>query len=334
MTVSFLYYAFSVVNTRGIDQGVQISELKLMLNGNITDYTNVIATQYPNMDDSLLGASPYFQSPNQAVDNNINTKWWNRIETFGFPVILTLQFQTMTDIDSYTFSTGDDETDRDPISWTLEGSNDNISWTLLDTKINYPTTTARSAYLPYFTASIDSGSIMISNVCFPAGTPITTDQGDIAIEKINLDIHTIRNKKIIDITKTVTTSDFLICFEKHSLGNNIPSIKTIMTKDHEILFGGKMRRAIDFIDNYENVHKVKYSGEPLYNVLLEKHDKMMVNNLICETLNPENPIAKVYSMLKMCKPEEQELLIKKCNQITINNNKFTAKQLKNMNKYI
>ena len=39
-----------------------------------------------------------------------------------------------------------------------------------------------------------------------------------------------------------------------------------MTKDHEILFGGKMRRAIDFIDNYENVHKVKYSGEPLYNV--------------------------------------------------------------------
>ena len=182
-----------------------------------------------------------------------------------------------------------------------------------------------------------SGSIttlMISNVCFPAGTPITTDQGDIAIEKINLYIHTIRNKKIIDITKTVTTSDFLVCFEKHSLGNNIPSIKTIMTKDHEILFGGKMRRAIDFIDNYENVHKVKYSGEPLYNVLLEKHDKMMVNNLICETLNPENPIAKVYSMLKMCKPEEQELLIKKCNQITINNNKFSAKQLKNINKYI
>ena len=26
----------------------------------------------------------------------------------------------------------------------------------------------------------------------------------------------------------------------------------------------------------------------LYNVLMEEHDKMVVNNLICETLHPEN----------------------------------------------
>jgi hypothetical protein len=30
---------------------------------------------------------------------------------------------------------------------------------------------------------------------------------------------------------------------------------------------------------------------------LEKHDLMMVNGLVCETLNPENPIAKYYMLM-------------------------------------
>ncbi len=44
----------------------------------------------------------------------------------------------------------------------------------------------------YFTGSI---SAPVTNICFLAGTPVTTDQGNIPIEKINPKIHTIRNKK-------------------------------------------------------------------------------------------------------------------------------------------
>ena len=35
----------------------------------------------------------------------------------------------------------------------------------------------------------------------------------------------------------------------------------------------------------------------LYNILLENHDVMLVNGLVCETLNPENPIAKYYRLI-------------------------------------
>ena len=32
----------------------------------------------------------------------------------------------------------------------------------------------------------------------------------------------------------------------------------------------------------------------MYNVLMESHEKMMINNLICETLDPSNIMAKIY----------------------------------------
>jgi len=178
-------------------------------------------------------------------------------------------------------------------------------------------------------------TLLISNVCFPAGTPITTDQGNIPIEKINPDNHTIRNKKIISVTQSINTTNFLICFEKHALGNNIPSQKTRMTKEHEIFYKGKMVPALYFIINkYENVYKVKYNGEILYNVLLENHDKMLVNNLICETLSPENNVAKLYNIFKTCNFEEKEMLIKEYNKIALKKNKFTEKQLKMLKNYI
>jgi uncharacterized delta-60 repeat protein len=165
-----------------------------------------------------------------------------------------------------------------------------------------------------------SPSPPISNICFTANTPIRTDQGIIAIEKINPDRHTIRNKKIIAITQTITVDKYLVCFEKNAIGKNIPSEKTIVSKNHLIFNKGEMITANDFITKYENVYKVKYKGEILYNVLLEHHDKMVVNNLICETLDPENMIAKLYTLLPNYNLQEQSQIIKKYNHIV--NKKF------------
>ena len=47
--------------------------------------------------------------------------------------------------------------------------------------------------------------------------------------------------------------------------------------------------------NIKGIYPIPYSGEVLYNVLLESYEKMIVNNLIVETLNPTNIIAKLYS---------------------------------------
>jgi hypothetical protein len=165
----------------------------------------------------------------------------------------------------------------------------------------------------------------ISNICFPAGTPITTNQGQIPIEKINPKIHTIRNKKIVGITATISLDKYLVCFEKNSLGPNVPSQKTIISKYHCILYKGEMIQAKEFIGQFENIKKIKYNGEILYNVLMEEHDKMIVNNLICETLHPENGTAKLYKTLQALNPQEQETLIKKVNNL-IKNKPITCKK--------
>ena len=165
----------------------------------------------------------------------------------------------------------------------------------------------------------------ISNICFPATTPIMCNQGNIAIEELNKEVHTIRGKKIVCITKTVSQDKHLICLEKDALEENIPSKRTIITENHKIFYKGEMRKAKSFLNDYEKVRKVKYTGEVLYNVLLEEHEKMIVNNLICETLSPENAIAKLYKLLPKLNTEQQNDFIDKYNELVIEKNIYKKK---------
>jgi hypothetical protein len=153
--------------------------------------------------------------------------------------------------------------------------------------------------------------IPIGDICFPAGTPITTNQGLIPIEKINPDIHTIRNKPIVAITKTIyATNKYLVCFEKDSLGNNIPSQKTIISKNHKIFYNGKMVKASGLLGLNDKITKIEYNNELLYNVLMENHDKMIVNNLICETLDPTSIVAEFYKASKNMDDKRKNILTK------------------------
>ena len=133
-----------------------------------------------------------------------------------------------------------------------------------------------------------------SNICFPAGTPILTDQGIVNIDQINTDLHSIDGQEIIGITKTVTLDKYLIGFKPNAVGLNIPTQPTLMSKDHKIMFKGQLVPAERFLKFSKDVVKVKYSGETLYNVLLAEHGLIGVNNMICETLHPDNVIAKLY----------------------------------------
>ena len=135
--------------------------------------------------------------------------------------------------------------------------------------------------------------VLPSPTCFPAGTPIQMDQGETAIEQLVPGEHTLRGKNIIAITETRPQQKHIICFEKDSIGKNIPSQQTLCSKEHKVLYQGEMIKARDLVDMCKNVKKVAYNGETLYNVLLEKHGKMLVNNMICETLHPENIAAKI-----------------------------------------
>lgn len=151
-----------------------------------------------------------------------------------------------------------------------------------------------------------------SNVCFPAKTPVLTDaHGYIHIDKLNPDIHTIRSHPIIAVTATLHKSDQLVSFAKNALGKNMPSETTIISPNHKIMWNGQMIKAKDFVNNrWEGISFIPYRGEVLYNVLLEKHGKMMVNNLVCETLDPENGVARLYRLLKTLSPEQQNEVLK------------------------
>jgi len=134
---------------------------------------------------------------------------------------------------------------------------------------------------------------VIASICFPANAPIQTDQGIIIISQMNAQ-HTINGRRIIAITKTITNDKYLIQFDKDALGVNYPTDTTVMSKEHKVYYNGKMIEAHK-LEYLNNVYKIKYNGEPLYNVLMETHYKMSVNNLICETLHPDNAVARIYT---------------------------------------
>jgi len=132
------------------------------------------------------------------------------------------------------------------------------------------------------------------SICFLANTLIQTDQGKISIEKINPRIHTIHKQKIVAITKTkYDTEETLVCFEKDSIHKNYPRKRTVISRKHKILYRNEFIEAETFI-NKDTVYVIKYNGEILYNVLLDRHFSMRVHNLICETLHPQNKVALFY----------------------------------------
>jgi hypothetical protein len=136
--------------------------------------------------------------------------------------------------------------------------------------------------------------IVTSNICFPAGTLIKTDQGEVAIEKLITGLHTIKRKPLKHVTRTVTNEKYLIAIKPDALGLNKPNRVTIMSKDHKVEFDGQLTPAYRLLDYSAGVKKVKYSGEVLYNVLLAEYGVMSVNNLNCETLEPTCRIACAY----------------------------------------
>lgn len=159
--------------------------------------------------------------------------------------------------------------------------------------------------------------IPVVPICFPAGTPVKTDQGNIPIEQIDPKINTIGRKPIIAITKSYMNEDTIVCIEKNSLGINIPNKKTYISNYHGIIYNNKLIPAKKFIERFKGIYSVKYENQVLYNVLMEKHYAMIVNNMRVETLNPKNIVAKLYT--NDLNDEQKKELILEISENTNNN---------------
>lgn len=128
--------------------------------------------------------------------------------------------------------------------------------------------------------------------CFRKGTIINTDQEDIKIENIVTGYNTINNKPIKRITSAYNTDGVIVKVEKGCLGENKPSNDLFLQKDHKLLispfeFAGLLTNGkISFITSN--------SEEILYNVLLDSHEIMKVNNIQVESMNPDLELSKYF----------------------------------------
>ena len=170
--------------------------------------------------------------------------------------------------------------------------------------------------------TVNANAVPNAPICFPAGTLVLTDQGEVAIDKIDIKKNTIGGKGIIAITETIPLDNYLICIEKSSLSYNVPNRRTIISKDHKIMCNKNLIRAECLIEYTPTSYKVNYDKKKLYNVLLKEHSTMSVNNLIVETLNPKSSVAKIYT--GNYTPKQRNGLIKAFNKYNQETRKKTV----------
>jgi hypothetical protein len=154
-----------------------------------------------------------------------------------------------------------------------------------------------------------------SNICFVASTPVQTDQGKEQISKLIPGYHTIDGKQIKAITETVTKDKYIYKIKRNAFGKNKPSRETIVSGNHLIEFDYVLV-PVRSLEEHPNVESLKYNGERLYNILMDKHEIITINNMKVETLHPNNLIAKLFtneSFKKMDK-KEKNIFIKKFNK--------------------
>lgn len=189
---------------------------------------------------------------------------------------------------------------------TIDSNNTTILVNNKPVSVGTPIVVGNYKVTPIFRGSvgITVDYVPTSAICFPAGTPVLTDQGYIPIDKITTQT---LGKKPIKLTKTITRDNYLVCVEKDALEKNVPFQRTYISKDHKVYHKDFSGKAKDMVPYFEKVYKVPYNGEILYNVLVDSHRKMKVNNMVCETLNPIHPMAKLYNLNK--KEQEDKIVL-------------------------
>jgi len=137
-----------------------------------------------------------------------------------------------------------------------------------------------------------------SVICFPAGSLVHADQGIVEIQKLIPGKHTVYGKDIRLITDTYCLDSELVCIEKDAFSEGVPYTRTVISKHHKILYR-KMREAHEFVGKISGITLIPYDGKKLYNVLLYVAGRMNVQGMICETLDPSNPIVSPFSQKLM-----------------------------------
>ena len=129
-------------------------------------------------------------------------------------------------------------------------------------------------------------------VCFLGSEKVRTDQGSVRFDKLTTD-YTINGYNIKKVTKMLNSDDHLIFVGKDAVNKNIPNKGTYISRNHGIVMNNHIVRA-KTLENGTNVLKIPREPDMIYNVLTIPQTIMFVNNMPCETINPNDPIVQRY----------------------------------------
>lgn len=138
LILDFALYRWTPENRDGNE--IQLAEFTFFHEGeDLLETRRALAD--PDAMPVLSGPEPLdFHPRTDLIDGDIGTKWFDNAQPFQ-PIVFN--FGDPVRIDGYMLWTAGDLPGRDPVSWTLEGSNDGINWELLDSVANNPTPTER-----------------------------------------------------------------------------------------------------------------------------------------------------------------------------------------------
>ena len=172
LSVSYRYYKFHITKVRSeppANNATQIGEL-IILNGN-TRITGGTATN-PGGTQAFV-----YQGADKILEGYYDDKWCDTAYVSnGNSSVLTIDYTTAQTSNGFTYATGDDNSNRDPVQWTFEGSNDGSTWTVIHEQYTDATiTTDRNALVSTVFSYPTHGSAVIDQpvndyLSVPAGS--------------------------------------------------------------------------------------------------------------------------------------------------------------------
>ena len=148
-TTAYRYYMWNIESIRtnpSAGGAVQVAEFNFITSGVTESWAGVSVTARGENAASSEDIS-------KLIDGFTSTKWLD-FSNSGTP-ITWVKFDfgagNAKAFNGYKWYTANDEDSRDPVSWTLQGSNDGTNWTTLDSRTNYSVTNNRISQVGPFT---------------------------------------------------------------------------------------------------------------------------------------------------------------------------------------
>ena len=161
----YQYYKLHITETKGAPL-LQMSEF--IFQTDVVDYPNMSSIDISLLDEHT---SPTYEGIKNLIDGTNNKFLDYNFQSGGTNIVF--DFGSPIPFDGYRWQTANDESGRDPKSWTLYGSTDNINWDVLDVVTDFIATEDRYIFTPPFTFTIQPKQIQLpSKITFTANPPL------------------------------------------------------------------------------------------------------------------------------------------------------------------